>query len=303
MSEPQASGGDSVSFEPLVPESGAPYAVKLSVFEGPLDLLLHLIRLNEVDVADIPIARIAEQYLEYIELMQELDLDVAAEYLLMAATLAWIKSRMLLPAEPAEGEEEAAPPEEPAGPSADEVAALVAAALATPLYKTEGAVLQWDPAVPLNAAQWEALLKAQVVPDAVVHFDLSDEEAAKRLYTATVAPTKADAEAALRAEKALEAFDAQVAEEEDEEGPLHTAAADEAAKAAAESEGRAVATEASLDVLVVDEDGNLRRALAVAAALRRRGFAADSVTAERVDRHRPAPLARAAPADSEVDRS
>ena len=70
----------------------------------------------------------------------------------------------------------------------------------------------------------------------------------------------------------------------------------EAAKAAAEATGRAVATEASLDVLVVDEDGNLRRALAVAAALRRRGFAADSVTAERVDRHRPAPLARAAAA-------
>jgi segregation and condensation protein A len=110
MPEPQAAGGESISFEPLVPESGAPYAVKLSVFEGPLDLLLHLIRLNEVDVADIPISRIAEQYLEYIELMQELDLDVAAEYLLMAATLAWIKSRMLLPVEPVEGEEEAIDP-------------------------------------------------------------------------------------------------------------------------------------------------------------------------------------------------
>ncbi len=110
MSGPHAAGGDSVSFEPLVPEFGAPYAVKLSVFEGPLDLLLHLIRLNEVDVAEIPIARIAEQYLEYIELMQEIDLDVAAEYLLMAATLAWIKSRMLLPTDPAEGEDEAVDP-------------------------------------------------------------------------------------------------------------------------------------------------------------------------------------------------
>jgi segregation and condensation protein A len=110
MSGPNAVGGDSVSFEPLVPESGAPYAVKLSVFEGPLDLLLHLIRLNEVDVAEIPISRIAEQYLEYIELMQELDLDVAAEYLLMAATLAWIKSRMLLPADPAEGDDEVVDP-------------------------------------------------------------------------------------------------------------------------------------------------------------------------------------------------
>jgi segregation and condensation protein A len=75
------------------------YAVKLAVFEGPLDLLLHLIRQNEVDITDIPVHRIAEQYLETIELMHELNLDVAAEYLVMAATLALIKSRMLLPGE------------------------------------------------------------------------------------------------------------------------------------------------------------------------------------------------------------
>jgi segregation and condensation protein A len=76
------------------------YAVKLPIFEGPLDLLLHLIRINEVDVTDIPIARVAEQYVAYLELMHELQLDVAAEYLVMAATLAWIKSRMLLPPDP-----------------------------------------------------------------------------------------------------------------------------------------------------------------------------------------------------------
>jgi segregation and condensation protein A len=80
-------------------------AVKLDVFEGPLDLLLHLIRLNEVDVHDIPIAGVAEQYVEYLALMRDLNLDVAGEYLLMAATLAWIKSRMLLPPSE-EGEEE-----------------------------------------------------------------------------------------------------------------------------------------------------------------------------------------------------
>ncbi len=85
------------------------YAVKLPVFEGPLDLLLHLIRQNEVDITDIPVARIAEQYLETIELMRELDLDVAAEYLVMAATLALIKSRMLLPDE-SEDEEDAPDP-------------------------------------------------------------------------------------------------------------------------------------------------------------------------------------------------
>ena len=75
-------------------------AVKLAAFEGPLDLLLHLIRSNEVDIADIPIAAISEQYLAYLELMRALDIDVAADYLLMAATLAHIKSRMLLPPDP-----------------------------------------------------------------------------------------------------------------------------------------------------------------------------------------------------------
>jgi len=93
-------------------ESGSPYAVKLPLFEGPLDLLLHLIRLNEVEITDIPIARVAEQYLSYLELMRELDLDldVAGEYLLMAATLAWIKSRMLLPPDGAEEEGEGPDP-------------------------------------------------------------------------------------------------------------------------------------------------------------------------------------------------
>jgi segregation and condensation protein A len=80
--------------------TGAGYAVKLPIFEGPLDLLLHLIRIDEVDITDIPIARVAEQYLEYLGLMRELQLDIAGEYLVMAATLAWIKSRMLLPPDP-----------------------------------------------------------------------------------------------------------------------------------------------------------------------------------------------------------
>ena len=71
--------------------------VHLDNFEGPLDLLIHLIRRNEVNVYDIPIALITEQYLGYIALMQELNLDVAGEFLVMAATLIHIKSRMLLP--------------------------------------------------------------------------------------------------------------------------------------------------------------------------------------------------------------
>jgi segregation and condensation protein A len=86
------------------------YAVKLPVFEGPLDLLLHLIRQNEVEIADIPIAQVSAQYLKYLQLMQELDLDVAGEYLVMAATLALIKSRMLLPSEGEEEESEGLDP-------------------------------------------------------------------------------------------------------------------------------------------------------------------------------------------------
>lgn len=86
------------------------YSIKLPVFEGPLDLLLHLIRENKIDVYDIPIAIITHQYLEYIEMMKELNLDVAGEFLLMAATLIHIKSRMLLPVdEKAEGEGEEDP--------------------------------------------------------------------------------------------------------------------------------------------------------------------------------------------------
>ena len=86
------------------------YTVKLDAFEGPLDLLLFLIRKNEVNVYDIPISLITEQYLGYITLMQELNLDVAGEFLVMAATLIHIKSKMLLPrpetAEEAAGDEE-----------------------------------------------------------------------------------------------------------------------------------------------------------------------------------------------------
>ncbi len=89
---------------------GEGYAVKLPVFEGPLDLLLHLIRQNEVEITDIPIAQISTQYLEYLRLMRDLNLDVAGEYLVMAATLALIKSRMLLPIESEEDEGEGIDP-------------------------------------------------------------------------------------------------------------------------------------------------------------------------------------------------
>lgn len=86
-------------------EERSPYTVRLEKFEGPLDLLLHLIQKNEIDIFDIPIALITEQYLEYLKWMRVLNLDVAGEYLLMASTLLHIKSKMLLPSSPEEEEE------------------------------------------------------------------------------------------------------------------------------------------------------------------------------------------------------
>jgi segregation and condensation protein A len=79
--------------------------VRLEIFEGPLDLLLHLIKRNEVEITDIPIASITAQYLAYIDLIRDLNLDLAGEFLVMASTLTLIKSRLLLPADAA-GEEE-----------------------------------------------------------------------------------------------------------------------------------------------------------------------------------------------------
>ncbi|MGA1193748.1 MAG: segregation and condensation protein A [Kiritimatiellia bacterium] len=76
-----------------------PYKVELDVFEGPLDLLLYLIKQDEVDIYDIPIARITDQYMQYLDVMKMLDLNIAGEFIVMAATLMMIKSRMLLPVE------------------------------------------------------------------------------------------------------------------------------------------------------------------------------------------------------------
>jgi len=83
------------------------YRVRLDeIFEGPMDLLVHLIRKNELDIYDIPIALITEQYLEYLEWMQAMNIDYAGDFLLMASTLTQLKSRMLLPVHEGEDEEE-----------------------------------------------------------------------------------------------------------------------------------------------------------------------------------------------------
>jgi segregation and condensation protein A len=90
------------------------HKIKLEIFEGPLDLLLYLVKKDHLNIYDIPIAKVTEQYLEYLNLMQLLDLNIAGEFLVMAATLMQIKSKMLLPAEEgaAVAEEEADPREE-----------------------------------------------------------------------------------------------------------------------------------------------------------------------------------------------
>jgi segregation and condensation protein A len=115
--EPQkAQGGAEEGPPPLPPPKRLTHAgtppppVKLAVYEGPLDLLLDLIRKEEIDIYDIPIARITQQYLEYLHWLEELNIDVAGEFVFMAATLIHIKSRMLLPADPN------APPEEQEDP-------------------------------------------------------------------------------------------------------------------------------------------------------------------------------------------
>ncbi len=121
------------------------FPVKLENFEGPLDLLLHLIRRNEVSVHDIPIALITRQYLDALQLMQELNLDVAGEYLVMAATLIHIKSKMLLPrpetAAGTEGEE-----------SEDPRDALVRRLLEHQKYKAAAGLLHEREQ--LRSAQW-----------------------------------------------------------------------------------------------------------------------------------------------------
>lgn len=82
------------------------YKLKLDIFEGPLDLLLYLIKKDQINIYDIPIAQVTQQYLEYIEMMKMLNLDIVGDFLVMAATLLQIKSKMLLPPDPAALQEE-----------------------------------------------------------------------------------------------------------------------------------------------------------------------------------------------------
>lgn len=112
------------------------YRVQLPAFEGPLDLLLHLIQQHELDILDIPVSFITQKYLEYLSLMRSLSIDVASEYLVMAATLTHIKSKMLLPVVPA-GQDGDGLPEEEVDPRAE----LVRRLLEYQKYKTAAADL------------------------------------------------------------------------------------------------------------------------------------------------------------------
>ncbi len=97
------------------------YKVKLPIFEGPLDLLWHLIQKNKIDIYDIPMAEVTRQYLDYLAKFREFDMDLASSFLVMAATLLQIKSRMMLPRPPKENDEE----EEPEDPRAELVERLL----------------------------------------------------------------------------------------------------------------------------------------------------------------------------------
>jgi segregation and condensation protein A len=144
--------------ESVLPED-AP-RILLPLFEGPLDLLLYLIKREKIEIHDIPIAPITRQYMEYLDLMQELNLDVAGEFMVMAATLIHIKSKMLVPIEPteAEGEEEYVDPREE----------LVRRLLEFQRYKEAAGVLHQQ--AQIRAAQWTR-------PDTVLPtFDDAGEE-------------------------------------------------------------------------------------------------------------------------------
>jgi segregation and condensation protein A len=133
--------------------------IQLPVFEGPLDLLLYLIRRDRIDIHDIPIAPITRQYMEYLDVMRELNLDVAGEFMVMAATLIHIKSKMLVPVEPTEVEgEEAEDPRD----------ALVQRLLEFERYKAAAGVLYQKGQI--RAATWTR-------PDTVLPaFDDAGEE-------------------------------------------------------------------------------------------------------------------------------
>ncbi len=148
----------------------AGYQVALDVFEGPLDLLLHLVKKHELSILDIPIAFVTEKYLEYLDAMAGLDIDVAGEYLLMAATLCHIKSRELLP-NPEPLEEEKAEGSDEAEAEIDPRADLIRRLLEYQKYREAADQLGGRPVVGRNVwsrgAPTEDAVSEGVDPDAI----------------------------------------------------------------------------------------------------------------------------------------
>ena len=145
-----------MSDEPMSPPREAEYAVRLPSFEGPLDLLLHLCQKHELDILTIPVGFVTEKYLEYLAVMQLMNLDVASEYLVMAATLCHIKSKMLLPAPPPGQEDDALEEEE------DPREALIRRLLEYQKYKQAAADLSAR-----GALGRDVFLRGSALPEAV----------------------------------------------------------------------------------------------------------------------------------------
>ena len=140
------------------------YKVKLEIFEGPLDLLLYLIKKDEINIHDIPIAEVTDQYLQYLDLMKMLDLNIAGEFLVMAATLIHIKSKMLLPQEGLEQTEEEIDPREE----------LIRKLLEYKRFKEAASRLQ-----DMEKTQKEAFTRS--VPE-----DLPEEDASEKYFEASI---------------------------------------------------------------------------------------------------------------------
>lgn len=136
------------------------YAIKLDIFEGPLDLLLYLIKKNEIDIYNIPIALVTEQYLEYMKMIKALNLDMAGEYLVMASTLIHIKSRMLLP-----------PPDEPEEEEEDPRAELVRQLLEHKTFKEIATNLGSRPLL-----ERDVFTRAAALPEEIIQQASDDEE-------------------------------------------------------------------------------------------------------------------------------
>ena len=143
-------------------EQNANYAIKLDIFEGPLDLLLFLIKKNEIDVYNIPIALITEQYLSYLDIIKSLNLDMAGEYLVMASTLIHIKSRLLLPV-----------PEEPSGDENedDPRAELVKQLLEYQAFKEAAADLEKRPLL-----ERDVFKRSSPLPEEMAKTDEAEDE-------------------------------------------------------------------------------------------------------------------------------